>query len=232
MNVRAGAGQVAAKGTNFRGAAVLAAQGSTVRNNFKNFAQENPVLAARWVGPTYRPVAWSAMAGMCGYGAASYSDYGTTTVYQDDGVYVNGDQVATQEQYAAQAGAIAATAPPESSAAAAGAELMQLGVFAMVQGEETNATQFFNLAIDKQRAISGEYYNAATNQTEKLSGAVEKTTQRACWTVADRTTTVYEAGIANLTKDETTMLVHFGKDRTQQWTLVKINPQQPTAAGG
>ena len=43
--------------------------------------------------------------------------------------------------------------------------------------------------------------------------------------IADRKTPVYEAGIANLTKDETTMLVHFSKEKTQQFTLVRI--QQP-----
>jgi hypothetical protein len=37
----------------------------------------------------------------------------------------------------------------------------------------------------------------------------------------------FEAGLANLTKSETTMLVHFGKDRTQQWSLVRI--EQPEA---
>jgi hypothetical protein len=32
----------------------------------------------------------------------------------------------------------------------------------------------------------------------------------------DRKEPVFEAGIANLTKSETTMLVHFGKERMQQ----------------
>jgi hypothetical protein len=27
-----------------------------------------------------------------------------------------------------------------------------------------------------------------------------------------------------LTEAETTMLVHFGKDRTQQWTLIRLEP--------
>ena len=38
----------------------------------------------------------------------------------------------------------------------------------------------------------------------------------------ERKDTVYETGIGNLTEPETTMLVHFGKDRTQQWTLVRL----------
>jgi hypothetical protein len=30
-----------------------------------------------------------------------------------------------------------------------------------------------------------------------------------------------ETGIANLTKDETAVLVHFGTDKTQQWFLAR-----------
>ena len=40
---------------------------------------------------------------------------------------------------------------------------------------------------------------------------------------------VFETGIYNLTKDETPVLVHFGKERTQQWLLVRM--QKPAAAG-
>ncbi|MEX2188337.1 MAG: hypothetical protein WD875_16135 [Pirellulales bacterium] len=171
-------------------------------------------------------MAWSAVAGYGGYGSEpDYYDYGTTTVYEGDSVYVNGDNVATQEQYATQATEIAAAADTASPAAAD--EAMPLGVFGMVQGDETTATQFVQLAVNKQGVISGEYYNATTDQTEKLAGTVDKQTQRAAWTVADRKTTVYEAGIANLTKEETTMLIHYGKSKTQQWILVRIpEPKQ------
>ena len=33
---------------------------------------------------------------------------------------------------------------------------------------------------------------------------------------------VFETGVDNLTKDETAVLVHFGKDKTQQWMLVRV----------
>ncbi len=145
-------------------------------------------------------------------------------VYEGDSVYVNGDDVATQQQYAAQAAQIAAEAqaapPPKAD------EVMPLGVFGMVQGDQTAATQFVQLAVSKAGIISGEYYNATTDQTEKLAGAVDKKTQLAAWTVADRKTVVYEVGIANLTKEETTMLIHYGQDKTQQWTLVRIPEPQ------
>jgi hypothetical protein len=51
---------------------------------------------------------------------------------------------------------------------------------------------------------------------------VDKKTQRAAWTIGDRKDTTYEVGFANLTKPETTMMVHFGKGGSQQWTLVRI----------
>ena len=35
---------------------------------------------------------------------------------------------------------------------------------------------------------------------------------------------MYETGVGNLAEPETTMLVHFGKERTQQWTLVRLEP--------
>ena len=67
-------------------------------------------------------------------------------------------------------------------------------------------------------------YNALSDTTQPVYGSADKNTQRAAWTVGDRTEPIYEAGFANLTKAETTMLVHFGKDRTQQWTLVRVEP--------
>jgi hypothetical protein len=197
----------------------MSTQAGQVRNGF---AQEHPGLTARWLGPTWRPVAWSGLAGYCGYATEPvYYDYGTTTVYEGDTVYVNGDSYATQEQFATQATTIA-----EAGAAAGAAkddEFMTLGVYGMVQGDETTATQIFQIKVNKQGVIRGEYYNATTDQTEKISGSVDKKSQRAAWTIGDKKTPVYEAGIANLTNAETTMMVHFGKDRSQQWTLVQIS---------
>jgi hypothetical protein len=165
-------------------------------------------------------VAWSALAGYCGYATEpAYYDYGTTIVYEGDSVYVNGDTAATPEEYASQATVIAEEG---GASPAAGDEFMTLGVYGMVQGDETTATQIFQLKINKQGVIRGEYYNATTDQTEKLTGSADKKTQRAAWTIGDKKTPVYEAGVANLTKSETTMMVHFGKDRSQQYTLVRI----------
>ena len=49
----------------------------------------------------------------------------------------------------------------------------------------------------------------------------------AAWTVGDNKNTVFETGLVNLTKDQAPVLVHYGKDRTQQWLLVRV--EQPAA---
>ena len=66
----------------------------------------------------------------------------------------------------------------------------------------------FQIKLNKQGLISGEYYNATTDQTSPISGSVDKKSQRAAWTIADKKTPVYEAGIANLTKAETTIVLY------------------------
>ena len=149
-----------------------------------------------------------------------YYDYGSNVVYEGDNVYVNGDAVATQEQYAQQATTIADTG--KQAEATKDEEWLPLGVFAMIQGEQANGNDLFQLAVNKAGVIRGNYYNALSDTTLPVYGSVDKKTQRAAWTVGDRKEPIFEAGIANLTKSETTMLVHFGKDRTQQWTLVRI----------
>jgi hypothetical protein len=98
----------------------------------------------------------------------------------------------------------------------------------MVQGEQANGNDLFQLAINKAGTIRGNYYNALSDTTLPVYGAVDKKTQRAAWTVGDKKEPIYEVGFANLTKDETTMMVHFGKDRSQQWTLIRM--QEPEGA--
>jgi hypothetical protein len=133
--------------------------------------------------------------------------------------------VGTQQEYTEQAVAIADTG--KQAEAAKDEEWLSLGVFAMVQGEQTNANDLFQLAVNKAGTIRGNYYNALSDTTVPVYGSVDKKTQRAAWTVGDKKEPIYEAGFANLTQAETTMMVHFGKDRSQQWTLIRM--EEPAA---
>jgi hypothetical protein len=77
---------------------------------------------------------WADCSGYCDYPAEPvYYNYGSNVVYEGDSVYVNGDAVATPQQYAEQAVTIASTG--KEAPATKEEEWLALGVFAMVQGE-------------------------------------------------------------------------------------------------
>jgi hypothetical protein len=215
----------------------LPVQGAYVRRSFVHYNAFQPTWytahphawrAAAWTAAAFwRGAAWATVASSCGYPPAPVVyDYGSTIVYVDNRVYYNGEPVATAEEYTDQAAAIAdrgeQAQPTEKD------EWISLGVFGMVKGEETEANQIFQLAINKNGILRGNYYDALSDSTLPVFGSVDKKTQRAAWTVGDRKETVYETGVGNLTEAETTMLVHFGKDRTQQWTLIRLEEPDQT----
>ena len=202
-----------------------------VRNNFNHYDCFNrnwygrypgAWYAAGWAtGAAWRAATWPAMAAYASYPATPvYYDYGTSVVYQGDNVYVNGDDVGTTQQYSQQATQLAETG--KAAQTTKDEEWLPLGVFAMVSAGDDNSSNIFQLALNKAGIIRGTYYNALTDTSETVYGSVDQKTQRAAWTVADKKTPVYEAGIANLSKDETTMLVHYSKDRSQQFNLVRV----------
>ena len=93
------------------------------------------------------------------------------------------------------------------------------------RASSTDSNDLFQLAVNKAGTIRGNFYNVLSDTTLPVYGSVDKKTQRAAWTVGDKKEPIYEAGFANLTKSETPMMVHFGKDRSQQWTLIRV--EQP-----
>ncbi|MFM9057685.1 MAG: hypothetical protein ACKOSQ_00915, partial [Planctomycetaceae bacterium] len=177
-------------------------------------------------------LAWGDLAGWGGYAAAPVAyDYGTTVCYQPDGVYVGGNRVGTPEEYAQQAGAIAAAGGPGATVAKDD-QWRPLGVFALARQEETTPGTFISLAIDKDGLLRGSYYDAVSDTTMKITGKVDKKTQRAAWTVGDKQTPVYEAGLANLTKDQTTILVHRDGGKVEQMLLVRVEDGRSGLDGG
>ncbi len=224
----------ARRGTYYVSGATLRTQGTFVRTGFRYYNVFTPVWygrypgawrAARWVTATaWVPATWAVVSTYCSYPAAPvYYDYGTTVVYQGNAVYINGEQAATAEQYAQQATEISNTgraAKPREDE-----EWQPLGVFALVRGEEQTSDKMFQLAVNKNGVIRGNYYDAFADNTLPVYGSVDKKTQRAAWSVGEKQDVVFEAGIANLTRDESSILVHYGKEKTQQFTLIRV--EQP-----
>jgi len=197
---------------------------------------EHPAWAWWNVTRPMRWATWGAVGGWWGYGSSYqpvYYDYGETVVYEGDTVYVDGEPVASTEDYAQQAMDLAAygaqtidTAVQQQTADQI--EWLPLGVYALTHEQEGEPTMFLQLAVSKEGTIGGTFYNALTNENLAVEGAVDRASQRAAMIVAGRPETVLEVGIANLTQDETTALVHFGPDRTETVILVRMpESQQP-----
>jgi hypothetical protein len=220
--------------TNYRSAAAIRTQGSYVRTGFRGYSYFNPGwytahpgawFAAGWAAGNYwRWAPYTTISTFCGYPAIPVVyDYGANLVYEDNRVYYNGELVAAAEDYAAQAADLAAAG--QAAKTQEKEEWQSLGVFGLVQGEEKEANNIFQLAINKDGVIRGNYYNVLTDSTSPVFGSVDKKSQRAAWSVGDKKEPVFETGVGNLAEPETAVLVHFGKDRTQQMTLVRM--EQP-----
>ncbi len=218
---------------------VVAARGAAVRGSYNDYgvygagwhaANPGAWSASGWTaGQAWTPATWPAVGTTLGWGAGVQPvayNYGNTVTYQDNQVYYGNEPVATAEQYYQQASTLAQSAP---AADATAGEWMSLGVFALVQKEQSDPHYVMNLAVNKAGAIAGNYTDLIDGTNVLIQGAVDKKTQRAAWTVGKNKTTVCETGIYNLTQDEAPALIHIGKDKTQQWLLVRL--KKPESAG-
>jgi hypothetical protein len=178
--------------------------------------------AGRWrVANFWLAPAWATVATYCGITAAPILyDYGSNVVIESNTVYMGGDPVGSVEQYAEQATTFADAgrdAKPDKDE-----EFQPLGVFGLIQGDEKVAQNIFQLAVNKAGVVRGNYYDALSDNNLPVYGSIDPKSQRVCWSIGDKKTIVYEAGLNNLTQEQTTVLVHYGKDRTQQMALVRL----------
>ncbi len=225
----------AAAGTYYSSAATRAAQSAAIVGAAAAYPAYGPGLYGGY--PNAWPVTnlnnvsvyahppYGAMAATLGLAAAPVPyDYGSNVVAQSNAVYVNGDNAGTPQQYASQASQLAGSgqAQPDPNA-----QWQPLGVFAIAVGDQTSSDDTFQLAVNSQGMIRGNYHNVSSNPVEPLSGSIDKATQRAAWTIGSDQYPVYEAGIANLTQDTTTILVLTGEGQTNQLTLIRLpSPNQ------
>ncbi len=197
-----------------------------------NFWQHHPHWAHwGWHHP-YRWAAWSGLVGWFpwGWNSPVYYDYGNNVYYEGDTVYYGDQPVASAEEYAQQAQQLATSAPEPKE----NGQWLPLGVFAITPDEKTSGappTLFLQLAVDKQGLVAGTFYNQATDQAREVEGLVDKQSQRTAWTLKGEKWPVMETGIANLTKDEVPVLVHFEDGTTQQWLLIRLEEPKEAAAG-
>jgi hypothetical protein len=223
---------------NYVPSSVRSVQAVSVRQNFYGHDWFNPAwwrthpgawTAAGIAASAWAPATWYGVADWLGCDSIPQDyDYGSTVLYEGDNVYMEGQPVGTPAQYYDQATSLAATGASDQGAQD---QWMPLGVFGLAQGDQTDPTMIFQLAVNRQGIIKGNCVNTPTQTTLPVQGAVDKKTQKVAWTVGDNKTTVYESGLYNLTEDESSALVHTGKDKTQECLMVRMKSSTQAKQG-
>ncbi|MGC8604199.1 MAG: protocadherin, partial [Desulfomonilaceae bacterium] len=169
--------------------------------------------AASWLALT----AWMPW----GWGSPFYYDYGSNFYYDNDYVYRNGQRLCSAPEYYDQAVRIIDKAPAVKDDKD---QWLPLGVFTVTADVKKPSDTLLQLAVNKQGVIQGTYFNGVDNTVKPIKGMVDKESERAVWTFADKNknAVIMETGIYNLTKDETGVLVHLGKDRTEEWLMIRL----------
>jgi hypothetical protein len=225
-------------------------QANNIRNSFNQYNQNNFVRnvnypaygggqwnnwhngwwgnAGAWYPPNWSAATgWAfagtaAISGLLGLTVGALSSVPAPVVYQGDTVVVNGQPYCSAEQYYDQALQLAMTQPP----AVVSDDWQPLGVFGLATPGSPQATMMLQLAINQNGQIAGNYLNQVTGETATISGWMDSNTQRVTFMIGNNNNIVYDTSLPALMQGETTLLVHYGAENTQQMVLVRV-PQPP-----
>jgi len=194
--------------------------------------------------PAYRPPGhwwrWATAGAVTGWlahhwASPIYYSYGSggTVYYENNVVYLNGEEYGPAEAYYEETYELAASVPEMTEEQAVEAEWMPLGVFALTKEGVNASSMYLQLALSKDGIIAGTFYNESTGVTHPIEGMVDEKTQRAVWRAADGTNAnvVMETGIYNLTQDQAQVLVHYGPEQTQTALLVRLDESERPESG-
>lgn len=99
-----------------------------------------------------------------------------------------------------------------------------LGVYALVEPGQNNSTMLFQLAINKDGIVGGNYLNEITNEKAQIHGALDKKTRQISWCVGENNETVFDTTIDDLAHEKSKVVVQFGPSNTQQMSLIRQKP--------
>lgn len=189
-----------------------------------------------WTVPTYATLTnwftWQAPA--YAWQQPVYYDYGQggNVYYDNNMVYVDGQQVGTAQDFAASAANLATVPAPTDEQAAEESDWMPLGTWAVSTSEkEVEPTRVLQIAVNREGIVSGTAFNTATNEAQTILGQVDKDTQRVAFRIGESDDVVVETGLFNLTQDEAPVMVHFGPDKVDYWLLVRLDAPADIDAG-
>jgi hypothetical protein len=111
-------------------------------------------------------------------------------------------------------------------------EWKPLGTFSLGEPGQTQSNMMLQLEINPAGMLHGTYYNQLTMETSQVYGALDKATQRISWTIGTNPSTVFDAGLGDLIKDESSVLVHYSPSNTQKMALTRLKEPPAGAPSG
>ncbi len=102
---------------------------------------------------------------------------------------------------------------------------MPLGMFAFALENDSSDTpkRYISLAISKEGAVSGAYFDTANNTMLEIHGGIDPESQRIAWKLGGNDWPIMETGLFNLTKDESTLLIHTSGHTTETQVLIRLD---------
>ena len=179
----------------------------------------------------WRGFVWGRLTSWINYAWADpfYYDYGYTVYYEDQTVFVNEEPVAAYDDYVASAAALADRfeEPPED----AETDWEPLGTWMLsTDSNAQDADMMLQLVLSQEGQVSGTYFHVATDSTRSVRGALDNETQRLAFTIGEDNHMVLETGIANLTREEAPVWVHFlNEGNSQNWLMVRLESPEGEA---
>ena len=131
------------------------------------------------------------------------------------------------QQLANLAHSPAASGTTSTTAVAVEEKWEPLGVYSLVEPGQKDSTTLFQLAINKDGIVRGNYMNQITNEKAQVQGALDKKTGQISWYVGSNPTTMFETNLSEIAKKNSKIVVQFGADSTQQMALIRLPAPKP-----
>ncbi len=130
--------------------------------------------------------------------------------------------VDSKETFIAQAAKIANGQYPISNQQS---DWMPLGMFTLAPENDSSEMpkRYLSLAISKAGAVTGAYFDSGTNTTLEIKGGIDPISQRIAWKFDGNDWPIMESGLYNLTKEESTLLIHTSGHNTEPQLIIRLN---------
>jgi hypothetical protein len=109
----------------------------------------------------------------------------------------------------------------DNPATGAGPDWLPLGVFSVVAAGDSRSHSHQQLAVDRDARISGTFYDALSDTVQPITGAIDRDTRTASWTVG-RSGSRFEAPLEAFTNPPRTVAITSGGITTRTWKLMPV----------